>query len=102
VHCATVMSTHEHLVVTDTRGELPRFLQELHRLLALGIKVLRKWEGPLGPRKDLCGRYLCTNRRHQSLSNLEPASLQCMKLAQLRGESPLVGGPRFAAGDIGR
>jgi hypothetical protein len=45
VHCATVMSTHEHLVVTDTRGELPRFLQELHRLLALGIKVLRKWEG---------------------------------------------------------
>jgi hypothetical protein len=39
------MSTHEHLVVTDTRGELPRFLQQLHRLLALGIKVLRKWEG---------------------------------------------------------
>jgi hypothetical protein len=45
VHCATVMSTHEHLVVTDTRGELPRFLQELHRLVALGVKVLRKWEG---------------------------------------------------------
>jgi hypothetical protein len=34
-----------HLVVTDTRGTLPRFLQELHRLLALGVKVLRKWEG---------------------------------------------------------
>jgi REP element-mobilizing transposase RayT len=45
VHCATVMSSHVHLVVTDTRGTLPRFLQELHRLLALGVKVLRKWEG---------------------------------------------------------
>jgi putative transposase len=45
VHCATVMSSHEHLVVTDTRGTLPRFLHDLHRTLALGIKVLRKWEG---------------------------------------------------------
>ena len=45
MHAAVVMSTHEHLVLTDTRGQLPRFLQELHRLLALGIKVMRKWEG---------------------------------------------------------
>jgi putative transposase len=45
VHAAVLMSTHEHLVVTDTLGRLPRFLHELHRLLALGIKVLRKWEG---------------------------------------------------------
>jgi hypothetical protein len=45
VHCATVMSNHEHLVVTDTRGTLPRFLHDLHRTLALGIKVLRRWEG---------------------------------------------------------
>ena len=45
VHAAVLMSTHEHLIVTDTLGQLPRFLQEFHRLLALGIKVLRKWEG---------------------------------------------------------
>jgi hypothetical protein len=45
IHAAVLMSTHEHLVVTDTLGQLPRFLQEFHRLLALGIKVLRKWEG---------------------------------------------------------
>jgi len=45
VHAAVLMSTHEHLVLTDTRGQLPRFLQELHRLVALGVKVLRKWEG---------------------------------------------------------
>jgi len=45
VHAVVVMSTHEHLIVTDVHGQLPRFLQELHRLLALGIKLLRKWEG---------------------------------------------------------
>ena len=45
VHAAVVMSTHEHLVLTDVRGRLPRFLQELHRLVALNVKVLRKWEG---------------------------------------------------------
>ncbi|HET8937017.1 MAG TPA: transposase [Polyangiales bacterium] len=45
LHAVVVMSTHEHLVLTDTRGQLPRFLQDLHRLLALGIKVMRRWEG---------------------------------------------------------
>lgn len=45
VHAAVVMSTHEHLVLTDVRGQLPRFLQELHRLVALNVKILRKWEG---------------------------------------------------------
>jgi putative transposase len=39
------MSPHEHMILTDRYGQLPRFLQELHRMLALGIKVLRKWEG---------------------------------------------------------
>ncbi|WP_437290480.1 transposase [Sorangium sp. So ce406] len=47
VHALCVMSTHLHLVVTDTRGELPRFLQQFHRLVALGTKVLRAWDGPV-------------------------------------------------------
>ena len=45
VHAVVLMSTHEHLVVTDTRGTLPSFLRELHRLVALGVMVLRKWDG---------------------------------------------------------
>ncbi len=45
VHAAVLMSTHEHLVLSDPRGVLPCFLQQLHRLVALGTKVLRKWEG---------------------------------------------------------
>jgi len=46
VHAVTLMSTHEHLIVTDTKGRFPLFLRELHRLVSLGTKVLRKWEGP--------------------------------------------------------
>jgi putative transposase len=46
VHAITLMSTHEHLIVTDTKGRHPDFLRRLHRLASLGTKVLRKWEGP--------------------------------------------------------
>lgn len=45
VHALCAMSTHLHVVVTDTRGVLPRFLQFFHRLVALGTKVIRSWEG---------------------------------------------------------
>lgn len=46
VHAVTLMSTHEHLIVTDPRGRYPEFLRRLHRLVSLATKVLRKWEGP--------------------------------------------------------
>ena len=45
LHAFVLMSTHEHLVLTDTNERLPDFLRRLHRLVALGTKVLRKWEG---------------------------------------------------------
>jgi len=45
VHALCAMSTHLHLVVTDVEGTLPRFLQFFHRIVALGTKVLRRWEG---------------------------------------------------------
>jgi hypothetical protein len=45
VHAVVVMSTHEHMILTDTRGQLPQFLRDFHRLVALGVKVLRKWDG---------------------------------------------------------
>ncbi len=47
VHALCAMSTHLHLVVTDVQGVLPRFLQFFHRLVALGTKVLRTWDGPV-------------------------------------------------------
>jgi REP element-mobilizing transposase RayT len=47
VHAFCAMSTHLHLVVTDERGVLPKFLGFFHRIVALGTKVLRTWEGPV-------------------------------------------------------
>jgi REP element-mobilizing transposase RayT len=47
VHAVCAMSTHLHLVITDVRAVLPRFLQFFHRIVALGTKVLRAWEGPV-------------------------------------------------------
>ncbi len=47
VHAVVFMSTHEHLVVTDRYGRIPDFLRDYHRELALGTKVLRRWEGTL-------------------------------------------------------
>ena len=47
VHAFCAMSSHIHLVITDARGVLPRFLQYFHRIVALGTKVLRAWEGPV-------------------------------------------------------
>lgn len=47
VHAVTLMSTHEHLIVTDPKRRLPDFLRDLHRLVSLGTKVIRKWEGPI-------------------------------------------------------
>jgi hypothetical protein len=39
------MSNHHHLVVTDTRGLLPVFLRELHRLTAKAINASQgRWE----------------------------------------------------------
>ncbi|KYF69627.1 hypothetical protein [Sorangium cellulosum] len=47
VHALCAMSSHLHIVVTDANGVLPRFLQFFHRIVALGTKVLRGWEGPV-------------------------------------------------------
>ncbi len=43
VHAACLMSTHSHEVITDVRGEYPKFLQTLHRNLALCTKAYRGW-----------------------------------------------------------
>ncbi|MFW5877451.1 MAG: transposase, partial [Myxococcota bacterium] len=45
VHLPMLMSTHEHLVLSDPDGLLPDFLRDLHRHVALPVKVIREWEG---------------------------------------------------------
>lgn len=43
LHAVQMLSTHIHEVLTDTRGELPRFLQQRNRLFANALKCHRKW-----------------------------------------------------------
>ena len=43
VHAACLMSTHAHEVITDVRGEYPRFLETLHRYLELCTKADSGW-----------------------------------------------------------
>lgn len=43
VHAACLMSTHSHEVITDVRGEYPKFLHTLHRYVALCTKAYRGW-----------------------------------------------------------
>ena len=38
VRAACLMSTHAHEVITDVRGEYPKFLETFHRNLALRTK----------------------------------------------------------------
>jgi len=40
VHGVTLMSTHEHLVVTDPKRRHPDFLRRLHRWVSLGTNVI--------------------------------------------------------------
>ena len=47
VHAFCAMSTHIHVVLTDTYGRLPFFLAYFHRLVAMGSKILRQWEGSI-------------------------------------------------------
>ena len=47
VGAITVISDHYHIVLYDTHGQLPDFLRELNRVMALCIKDLRKWDGPV-------------------------------------------------------
>lgn len=47
VHALCAMSTHIHVVLTDPRGRLPFFLAYFHRLVAMGTKILRGWEGSI-------------------------------------------------------
>ena len=45
VHSFVLMSTHEHVIVTDVRGVMGAFLRDFHRNVANAMKVVREWNG---------------------------------------------------------
>ena len=62
LHAFCAMSTHLHYVITDPLGRLPRFLEMFHRLVALGVKILRKWDGAVWNRSQTSVVELCTRQ----------------------------------------
>lgn len=47
LHAVNVMSTHIHMMCTDTRGQGPDFRRDLHRAIVNATKALRGWRGTL-------------------------------------------------------
>jgi hypothetical protein len=45
VHTVTVLSNHVHVVLTDTQGNFPLYLERCHRAIALCVKCYRGWDG---------------------------------------------------------
>jgi putative transposase len=62
IHAVVFMSTHEHLIVTDRDGRIPDFLRDYHRELAMGTKVLRRWEGTVWDSEPTSRVQLCTSQ----------------------------------------
>lgn len=60
VHAACLMSTHSHEVITDVRGEYPRFLHTFHRNLALCTKAFRGWPEEVFNKRSSAAHTLLT------------------------------------------
>jgi len=56
------MSTHIHYVVTDPDGRLPQFMASFHRMLALEVQKIWKWEGAVWNRSQASVVQLCTQQ----------------------------------------
>ncbi len=62
LHAFCAMSTHMHYVVSDPDGKLPKFLRMFHRLVALGVKAIRHWDGAVWNRSQTSVVELCTRQ----------------------------------------
>lgn len=99
VHALCLMSTHLHLVVTDVHGVLPRFLHLFHRLVALGTKALRAWEGPVWDHEPTSVVRLVTREAIVEKIAYTLANPVAAGLVRRAGEWP---GATVLVGDIGR
>lgn len=80
LHAVQVLCNHMHEVLTDTRGVLPRFLEQRNRLLANAIKCLHGWPEEVFARKEtscvaLCGADAIEKEIIYTLSNCVSAGL---------------------------
>jgi len=99
VHAAVLMSTHPHLVYTDTKGNQPDFKRDFHRVFALCVKAIRGWpeevfsSGKGGEHEPLTPRAMIEAIAY-AIAN--PSSAFAVRFAR---EWP---GPKTLPQDIGR
>lgn len=62
VYAYCAMSTHIHVVLMDVRGRLPLFLAEFHRMVAMGTKIYRGWEGSVWDSEQTSAVELVTRK----------------------------------------
>ena len=80
IHAVQVLSNHMHEVLTDTRGEISRFLQQRNRLFANALKVFLGWEEEVFARSgvscvDLYGPEAILEQIGYTLANAVKAGL---------------------------
>ena len=90
IHAICIMSNHHHVAATDTKGQMPAFLQYFHRLLALCVKSIRGWEhvvwepGRQTSLVQLLGESDVINKTLYAMSNPIKAGI-CKKESQWPG-----------------
>ena len=80
IHAVQILSNHMHEVLTDTRGEIARFLQQRNRLFANALKVLLGWKEEVFARGgvscvDLYGAEAILRQIAYTLANAVKAGL---------------------------
>ncbi len=80
IHAFGAMPTHVHYVVTDPQAQLPSFLAMFHRIVALGVKMIRKRDGAVWDRSqtsivELCTREAMVEKIAYTLANPVKAGL---------------------------
>jgi putative transposase len=85
IHAFCVMSSHKYLIFTDQLGNPPDFLRDFHRLIALPLKVYRKWEGSVWESDQT------------SVVHLKTPEAIAEKMAYVMANPTAVGAVRYAA-----
>ncbi len=80
IHAVQILSNHMHEVLTDTRGEIARFLQQRNRLFANALKVFLGWDEEVFARGgasciDLYGTEAILRQIGYTLANAVEAGL---------------------------
>lgn len=98
-HMTQLLSSHPHEVLTDTRGELPRFYEHRNCILANALKVFRKWPEEVFSRTPACWVELPT--AEAVIKEMAYTAANCVAAGLVRTPAKWPGA-KVLADDVGR